>query len=68
MAGYDHEAARHALEIPEDYALGTVIALGFQDDPAVLGDETLIARETTARSRKPLDEIVFSEWGKAAGV
>jgi nitroreductase len=68
MAGYDHEAARHALEIPEDYALGTVIALGYQDDPAVLGDETLIARETTARSRKPLDEIVFSGWGKAAAL
>jgi nitroreductase len=66
MAGYDHEAARQALGIPEEYALGTVIALGYQGEPAALGDSTLIERETTARIRKPLEEIVFSEWGKPA--
>jgi nitroreductase len=66
MAGFDHEAARQALGIPEEYALGTVIALGYQGEPAALGDSTLIERETTARTRKPLDEIVFSEWGKPA--
>jgi nitroreductase len=66
MAGFDHEAARQSLGIPEEYALGTVIALGYQGEPATLGDATLIERETTARTRKPLDEIVFSEWGKAA--
>jgi nitroreductase len=68
MAGYDREAARNALGIPEEYSLGTVIALGYQGEPAALGDATLIERETTARTRKPLGEIVFSEWGKAAGV
>ncbi len=66
MAGFDHEAARQALGIPAEYALGTVIALGYQGEPAALGDATLIERETTARTRKPLDEIVFSEWGKPA--
>lgn len=66
MAGFDHESARQALGIPEDYALGTVIALGYQGEPAALGDATLIERETTARTRKPLDEIVFFEWGKPA--
>jgi nitroreductase len=31
MGGYDHDAARVTLEVPEDYALGSVIALGYQD-------------------------------------
>jgi nitroreductase len=68
MAGYDHEAARQALGIPEEYALGSVIALGYQGEPAALGDATLIERETTARTRKPLHEIVFSEWEKPAEI
>lgn len=68
MAGFDHEAARQALGIPEEFALGTVIALGYQGEPAALGDATLIERETAARTRKPLDEIVFSEWGKPAEI
>ena len=68
MAGFDHEAARQALGIPEEYALGTVIALGYQGEPAELGDATLIEREITARTRKPLDEIVFSEWDKPAQI
>ena len=66
MAGFDREAARRALGIPAEYELGTVIALGYQGEPAALGDATLIERETTARTRKPLNEIVFSEWGKTA--
>jgi nitroreductase len=66
MAGFDHEAARRELGIPAEYALGTVIALGYQDDPAVLGDATLIERETSARTRKPLNEIVFKTWGEGA--
>ncbi len=66
MAGFDHEAARQALGIPAEYALGTAIALGYQGEPSALGDATLIERETTARTRKPLQEIVFSEWDKAA--
>ena len=62
MAGFDHEAARKAFGIPEEYVLGSVIALGYQGEPAALGDEALIERETAARTRKPLGEIVFSAW------
>ena len=65
MAGYDHDAARKALEIPEDYALGSVIVLGYQGEPAALVNEQLIERELSARSRKPLSELVFSAWGQA---
>ncbi|MGO8757068.1 MAG: nitroreductase family protein [Terracidiphilus sp.] len=62
MAGYNHEAARKALGIPEEYALGTVIALGYQDEPEVLGDEELIQREIAPRTRKPLSEVAFRAW------
>jgi len=68
MAGYDQGAARQALGIPEEYALGSVIALGYQGEPAALANPTLIERETTARTRKPLEEIVYSEWGKSAEI
>jgi nitroreductase len=68
MAGFDQEAARKAFGIPDEYAIGAVIALGYQGEPAALGDAVLIEREIAARTRKPLDEIVFSEWGKAAEI
>lgn len=66
MAGYDHEAARAAVGIPEEYALGSVIALGYQGEPATLSNEQLMEREVAARTRKPLSEMVFSSWGEAA--
>ena len=68
MAGFDTEKAKKLFGIPEEYVIGAVIALGYQGEPAALGDETLIERETTARTRKPLSEIVFKEWGKAARI
>ena len=66
MGGFDHDAARLALEIPADYALGTVIALGYQGEPATLSTEALIEREVAPRTRKPLRELVFWAWGEAA--
>lgn len=66
MGGFDHDAVRAALGVPEEYAIGSVIALGYQGEPAELPNEALIARETEPRSRKPLIEIVFSAWGEPA--
>jgi nitroreductase len=66
MGGFNQEALREALAIPAEYAIGAVIALGHQGEPAVLGDQTLIEREMAGRTRKPLGEIVFSEWGQPA--
>lgn len=66
MGGYDQEAARKVLDIPTEYTMGAVIALGYQGEPSALPNTTLIERETTARSRKPLEEIVFSTWGEPA--
>ena len=66
MAGFDHDAARQAFGIPEDYALGAVIALGYQGEPAALGHEQMITMETAPRERKPLSDLVLSGWGEAA--
>ena len=66
MAGFDQAAARQAFGIPEDYAFGAVIALGYQGEPSALGHEQLIALETAPRERKPLSEFVFSAWGEPA--
>ena len=65
MAGFDHEAAGQALEIPEDHALGSVIALGYQGEPAALPNEQFLAQEVAPRQRKPLKDFVFSSWGSA---
>jgi nitroreductase len=66
MGGFNQDAARNALGIPPEYAIGSVIALGYQGEPADLADERMIAQETSPRSRKPLSEIVFSHWGEPA--
>lgn len=59
MAGFDWVKAREAIEIPETYTLGSVMALGYQGELADLG-EKLRAQEQSPRGRKSLSEIVFS--------
>jgi nitroreductase len=66
MAGFDADAARQAFAIPEDYALGAVIALGHQGEPSALPHPDLIAHEVAPRTRKPLNEFVLSSWGEPA--
>ncbi len=66
MAGYDKEKARKAFGIPEEYDLGSVVALGYQGEPSALKHETMLSQETTPRTRKPLSEIVLSAWGESA--
>jgi nitroreductase len=68
MAGFDHDAARQAFGIPEDYLLGAVIALGYQGEPSALAHEKLIAQETAPRTRKPLTGFVLSAWGEPANL
>ncbi len=68
MAGFDHDAARQAFGIPEDYLLGAVIALGYQGEPSALAHEKLIAQEIAPRTRKPLSEFVLSAWGEPANL
>jgi nitroreductase len=68
MAGFDQEAARKALEIPETFAIGSVMALGYQGEPSALEDERLIAQEIAPRTRKPLSEIILGAWGEPANL
>lgn len=65
MGGFDHEKARAAFGIPDDYAIGAVTALGYFGDIDSL-PEHLKKQETSPRSRKPLGEVVFAEWEKPA--
>lgn len=64
MGGFDPDKARELLGIPADCVIGSVIALGYQDEAEKLGEPTLIERELAPRQRKPLGEIVFEAWQK----
>jgi nitroreductase len=64
MEGFDTENVRKAFGIPDEYLLGSVIALGYEGEPAALEDEKLIEREMSPRTRKSLSEIVFASSGQ----
>jgi nitroreductase len=68
MAGFDQAAARQAFDIPDTYAMGAVIALGYQGEPEALNHEQMIAMEIAPRERKPLSELVLSAWGTPANL
>ncbi len=57
MGGFEHDKARSSLNIPGDYDLHAVIAIGYQGDKALL-NETLQEREKP-NGRKPLSEVVI---------
>ena len=61
MAGFDQAKAREAFAIPEIYAIGSVMALGYQGEPSTLSDHYQ-GQEQSPRSRKSLNEIVLSAW------
>jgi len=59
MAGFSGEQARDSFGIPEEFQPVAVIAIGYQGDPEE-APEGLSERDREARTRRPLDEIVFS--------
>jgi nitroreductase len=61
MGGFDQEIARTALGIPNEFAIGSVMALGYAGDAAAL-PEQYAKMETSPRSRKPLGEVALSAW------
>lgn len=65
MAGFDHGKARKAFNIPADYEVGAVTALGYFGDPATLHDQ-MRTNEESPRQRKSLEEIVLADWDKPA--
>ena len=66
MAGFDRDAARKVFHVPPEYVFGAAIALGYQGEPSVLTVPQMLEQEVTPRQRKPLSEIVFSDWEKPA--
>ena len=46
--------------------IGAVIALGYQGEPAALGNAQMIKQEVSKRERKPLSDFVLSGWGEPA--
>lgn len=65
MAGFDWVKAREAFAIPETYAMGSVMALGYQGELEDL-PERFQAQEQAPRIRKPLSEIVLADWERPA--
>jgi nitroreductase len=65
MAGYDKDKVRTHFNLPAEYTEGAVWAMGYLGDPETLPDY-MKKMELVPRSRKPLDEIVFSEFGTPA--
>jgi nitroreductase len=60
MGGFDVNKARQIFNIPEDYEVGIMIAIGYQDNHKVL-PEKLKEKALLPRQRKPLSEIAFLE-------
>lgn len=66
MAGFDVPLARSVYSIPEGYEPVAAIALGYLGDPHTLS-ERLLQRENAPRSRKPLENFVFSgRWNQTS--
>jgi phosphoserine aminotransferase len=60
MGGFDVQKARELFTIPEDYEIGIMIAIGYQDNCNIL-PESLRQKASLPRQRKSLSEIVFLE-------
>ena len=62
MGGFDVEKTRSTFNIPKEFALMAMIAVGYKGDPEVLNDE-LKELELAARARTPLGVHFFEgDW------
>lgn len=60
MGGFDREKARKVFDVPDDYEVGIMIAIGYQDSHEIL-PERFKEKADLPRERKPLSEIAFLE-------
>jgi nitroreductase len=68
MGGFDAQKARELYHIPEDYTPVAAIALGYLGDTSDFSPD-LQTRESSPRSRKPLESFVFSsDWGQVSDI
>lgn len=65
MGGFDQEKAREVLNVPDDYAIQAVIAIGYQGEKEVLPDN--LQEREQPNDRRPLKESLFEgSFGKDA--
>jgi nitroreductase len=60
MGGFDVQKAKEVFNIPEEFEIGIMIAIGYQDTYDVL-PESIVKKASIPRERKSLSEIVFLE-------
>jgi len=60
MGGFDVDKAKRIFSIPEEFEMGVMIAIGYQDTHEIL-PESLAKKAHIPRQRKPLSEIAFLE-------
>ncbi|HWG20240.1 MAG TPA: nitroreductase family protein [Terracidiphilus sp.] len=66
MAGFDRDVARRLFNIPDDFLLGAVMAMGYLGEPSAITVPSLLQQEIVPRTRKPLQEFVLSAWDQPA--
>ena len=60
MGGFDRDIAKKVFNIPDEYEIGIMIAIGYQDSHEIL-PERYREKANSPRERKPLSEIAFLE-------
>lgn len=64
MGGFDANMTREKFNIPAQYTPMAMVSVGHPADVSTLSGDAL-ARETAARTRKPLSELCFdANWGE----
>jgi len=65
MEGFDRDAARRACDVPAEFDLAVVMAIGYLGDPGALTVESHRESERQPRRRKPIGEFVYEgRWGR----
>jgi len=64
MAGFSSDKAREVFQIPDEFDVVSMIALGYVGDPGQL-PEDIRKMETREREQRPLDKIIFTDDWKA---
>jgi nitroreductase len=60
MGGFDVQKAKEVFNIPDEFEIGVMIAIGYQDTHEI-PPESLLKKAFVPRQRKPLSEIAFLE-------
>ena len=60
MGGFDRDKARKVFNVPDEYEIGIMVAIGYQDSHDIL-PERYKEKAFSPRARKPLSEIAFLE-------